>query len=54
MSSANRKYDEAKDMIAKKGKAPPDTYQGVCDMVAGFWRLSATYFGGVIKPSVGL
>ena len=36
MSNANSRYDEANDIIAKKGKALPDNYQGVCAMVAGF------------------
>ena len=45
MSSGNVRFEEAKDMLAKKGKAPPNDYQAVKDMVAGFWRLAATYFG---------
>ena len=45
MSSANRRYEEAKEIINKKGKAPPSTYENVCAMVEGFWGFVTTYFG---------
>ena len=44
-TNVKRQHYEAKEMISKKGKAPPNTYEAICTMVDGFWGFVATYFG---------
>ena len=45
MSKPTRTLDQARQMLGKKPRAPPDTYDSVCNMVCGAARFYATWFG---------